>query len=121
MLGEHSVLEKYMEDILVELMAKRVMFIGIQALSTGLRSSRTVTENRSKHHDDLANVKHIPSVFPKYIPPLACTVICDSIPCKFEYTLITAYIPKGICIVGPQLGHIPALKNNDFNLGYRKN
>jgi hypothetical protein len=35
--------------------------------------------------------------------------------------LITAYIPKGIHIVGPQLGHIPALKNNDFNLGDRKN
>jgi hypothetical protein len=34
--------------------------------------------------------------------------------------LITAYILKGICIVGPQLGQVPALKNNDFNLGNRK-
>jgi hypothetical protein len=31
------------------------------------------------------------------------------------------YIPKGIHVVGPQLGHIPALKNNEFNLGDRKN
>jgi hypothetical protein len=58
---------------------------------------------------------------PDYIPPLAGTVNRDSIPRDFEYTLITAYIPKGIHIVGPQLGHIPALKNNDFNLGDRKN
>jgi hypothetical protein len=35
--------------------------------------------------------------------------------------LITAYILKGICIVGSQLGQIPLLKNNDFNLGDRKN
>jgi hypothetical protein len=35
--------------------------------------------------------------------------------------LITAYILKGICIVGTQLGQIPSLKNNDFNLGDRKN
>jgi hypothetical protein len=27
------------------------------------------------------------------------------------------YIPKGIRIVGSQLGQIPLLKNNDFNLG----
>jgi hypothetical protein len=35
--------------------------------------------------------------------------------------LITTYIPKGIRVVGPQLGHIPYLKNNDFNLRDRKN
>jgi hypothetical protein len=34
--------------------------------------------------------------------------------------LITAYIPKVICIVGPQLGLILSLKN-EFNLGDRKN
>jgi hypothetical protein len=31
------------------------------------------------------------------------------------------YIPKGICVVGPQLGHISSLKNNDFNLRDQKN
>jgi hypothetical protein len=45
----------------------------------------------------------------------------DSILCDFDYTLITAYIPKGIHVVGPQLGHISALKNNEFNLRDRKN
>jgi len=67
------------------------------------------------------NAKQIPSVFLDYIPPLAGVDKCASIPCEFEYTLITVYIPKGICIVGPQLGHIPALKNNEFNLRDRKN
>jgi hypothetical protein len=66
-------------------------------------------------------VKQISSVLSEYIPPLAGAVNRDSILRDFEYTLITAYIPKGIRIVGPQLGHIPALKNNDFNLGDRKN
>jgi hypothetical protein len=45
----------------------------------------------------------------------------DSVPHDFEYTLITAYLPKGIHVVGPQLGLIPALKISDFNLGDRKN
>jgi hypothetical protein len=35
--------------------------------------------------------------------------------------VFTVYIPKGIHIVGSQLGQIPLLKNNDFNLGDRKN
>jgi hypothetical protein len=113
------VLEKSVEEILVELMAERVMSVGIQASSTGglqaspstgRHSSRT-TEKRSKHRDDLANAKQIPSVLPDYIPPLAGVVNHDSIPRDFEYTLITAYIPKGIRVVGPQLGQIPALKN----------
>jgi hypothetical protein len=130
MSGEHSTLEKSVEEILVDLMAERVMSVGLQASSTGglqaspstgHRSSRTMTEKRSKHHDDLANAKQIPSVLSEYIPPLAGVVNCDNIPHDFEYTLITAYLPKGIRAFGPQLGHIPALKNNDFNLGDQKN
>jgi hypothetical protein len=39
----------------------------------------------------------------------------------FKYTLITAYLLKGIRAVGPQLGLIPDLKINDFNLGNKKN
>jgi hypothetical protein len=35
--------------------------------------------------------------------------------------LIIAYLPKGIRVVGPQLGLIPALKINEFNLGDRNN
>jgi hypothetical protein len=58
---------------------------------------------------------------PEYIPPLAGTVSSDSIPHDFEYTLINVYILKGIRVFGPQLGHILALKNNDFNLRDGKN
>jgi len=45
----------------------------------------------------------------------------DNIPWDLEYTLIIAYILKGIHVEGSQLGQIPALKNSDFNLGDRKN
>jgi hypothetical protein len=80
-----------------------------------------MTEKRSKHHDDLANAKQIPSILPDYIPPLFGTINCDNISQDFEYTLITVYIPKGIHVVGTRVGQIPSLKNNDFNLGDRKN
>jgi hypothetical protein len=98
-----------MEDIFMELMPERVMFVGIQALSTngfqsfpsnGRRSSHA-TEKRRKHSENLANTKQIPSVLLEYIPPLAGTINHDSIPHDFDYTLITAYIPKGIHVVGP--------------------
>jgi hypothetical protein len=47
---------------------------------------------------------------------LASAVSCDNVPRYFEYTLIIAYLPKGIGAVGPQLGLIPAFKISDFNL-----
>jgi hypothetical protein len=132
MSGEPSALEISVGEILTKIMADRQFSVGIQASSTGgLQASPSTghhsshanptTEKRSKHHDDLANAKQIPSVLPDYIPPLAGAVNRDNIPHDFEYTLITAYIPKGIHIVGTQLGQIPALKNNDFNLDDRKN
>jgi hypothetical protein len=132
MSGEPSALEISIGEILTKIMADRQFSIGIQASptgelqafsSTGCHSSRVnpTIEKRSKHHDELANVKHVSSFLPDYIPPLAGAVNRDSIPHDFEYTLITAYIPKGICVVGTQLGQIPALKNNDFNLDNIKN
>jgi hypothetical protein len=130
MSGEHSALDKSMEDILMDLMAERVMSVGIQALSTrGLKSSpstahcssRTATKKGSKHHNDMANVKKIVLDLPYFILPLVGIVGCDNISRDFEYTLITTYILKGICIVGPQLGQIPALKNNEFNFRDRRN
>jgi hypothetical protein len=132
MSGEPSELEKSVEEVLKKLMADRPISEGIQASSTrglqaspstGRRSGRVnpVTEQRSKHRGDLANAKQIPSILPEYIPPLAGVVNHDSIPRDFEYFVFTAYIPKGIRIVGSQLGQIPLLKNNDFNLGDRKN
>jgi len=80
-----------------------------------------MTEKRSQHRDDLANAKLILSVFPNYISPLVGMASCDNFPREFEYTLITTYLPKGICVVGSQMGLIPDLKINDFNLGDRKN
>jgi hypothetical protein len=93
---------------------------GLQASpSTGHRSTciNLVTEQRSKHRSNLANVKQIPSILLEYISPLVGVVNHDSIPRDFEYSVFTAYIPKGIRIVGSQLGQIPLLKHNDFNLG----
>jgi hypothetical protein len=103
------------EDILMELTAERVMSVGIQAssigglqesLSTGCHSSQTATEKRSKNHADLANAKKILLFLPEYISPWVGAVNHDNIPHNFEYMLITMYIPKGIHIFRPQLGHI---------------
>jgi hypothetical protein len=44
----------------------------------------------------------------------------DSVPRDFDYTIITAYLPKGIQAVRPQLERIPTLKISDYNLGDRK-
>jgi hypothetical protein len=90
---------------------------------TGRRSGHVnpETEQRSKHREYLANVKQTPSILPEYIPPLPGVVNHDNIPRDYEYTALTVYIPKGIRIVGNQLGQIPLLKNNEFNLGDQKN
>jgi hypothetical protein len=61
------------------------------------------------------------SILLNYIPPLVGAINRDNIPRDFKYTLITAYILKGICVEGSQLRKIPTLKNNDFNRGDRKN
>jgi hypothetical protein len=66
------------------------------------------------------NVKLIPSILPKYILPLAGAVSCDSVSRDFDYTVITVYLPKGICVVRPQLERIPTLNISDYNLGDRK-
>jgi hypothetical protein len=126
------VVEKYVEEILIDLMAEKVMYAGVQASSTrGFQASsltahrsgpsRAVTEKISKHRNNLANAKLIPSVLPNCIPPLAGMVSHDSVPRYFEYTLIIVYLSKGIHTVGPHLGQILMLKISDFNLGDRKN
>jgi hypothetical protein len=78
-------------------------------------------EKRTKHRDDLANAKLILTIFLDYIPSLAGTVSRDSVPRDFEYTMVTAYLLKGIHIVRAQQEKIATLKFNDFNLGDRKN
>jgi hypothetical protein len=131
MSGEPNYLEKSVEEFIRKLMADRPISEGIQASSTrGLQASPSIvrstcinpiTEQRSKHRGDLGNMKHIPSILPEYIFPLDDVVNHDSILPNFEYSVFTVYILKGIHIVGSQLGQIPLLKHNDFNLGDRKN
>jgi hypothetical protein len=129
---ELSVVEESVKEVLIDLMTKRVISMGIQASSTrGVQASlltthrfgpsRPTTKKRTKHRDDLANVKLIPNILPNYISPLANAVSRDSVPRYFEYTMVTAYLPKGICVVRVQQDKITALKFNDFNLGDCKN
>jgi hypothetical protein len=102
-----STIEKSIKDILIDLMVEKVMFAGIQSSSMrgvqaspltarGSRPSRAATEKRTKHRDELVNEKLIPSVLPDYIPTLAGVVSRDSVPRDFNYTVITAYLSKGI-------------------------
>jgi hypothetical protein len=42
------------------------------------------------------------------------------VPRDFEYALITAYLPKGICTVHADQENIAALKFSDFNLSDSK-
>jgi hypothetical protein len=111
MSGEPNELEKFVEEVLKKLMADRPISKGVQASSTSeLQASPLTghhygrvnpgTKQRSKHRDDLANVKQILLILPEYIPPLAGDVNCDNIPQYFEYIMVTVYILKGIHIVG---------------------
>jgi hypothetical protein len=134
---ELSAVEESLKEVIIDLMTEilmfeRVMSMGVQASSTrGVQASPSTSresgpsqpsvEKRTKHRDDLENVKLIPTIFPEYIPPLAGVVSRDSVPRDFEYTMVTAYLPKGICAVRAQQDKIKTLKFNDFNLGDCKN
>jgi hypothetical protein len=109
MLDELSTAEKVVEEVIIDLMNERVMSmsIGVQASSTkgmpaspstahGAGPSRPSDEKRTKHRDDLANAKLIPSILPAYNPLLSSALNRYSVPRDFEYTLVTAYLPKGI-------------------------
>jgi hypothetical protein len=137
MSDELNAAEKIVEEVLIDLMIERVrsereMPASIQASSTrevqatsstsrGAGSSRPLVENRTKHRDDLENVKLIQSILPDYIPPLAGVVSRDSVPRDFEYSMVTAYLSKGIRAVHTQQDMITTLKFSDFNLRDRKN
>jgi hypothetical protein len=84
MSDELSVVEKVVEEVLIDLMTERVMSMstGVQASSTrglpaspstahGAGPSRPSDEKRTKHRDDLANAKLIPTILPTYLPPLS--------------------------------------------------
>jgi hypothetical protein len=68
----------------------------------------------------MANTNLVPSILPAYISPLSGAINRDSVPRDFEYTLVTAYLPKGVCAVHVDQDKIAALKFSDFNLGDRK-
>jgi hypothetical protein len=59
----------------------------------------------------------IPSILPRYIPPLSGIVNQDTIPRDFDYALVTAYLLKGVYIVRDDQDKLTALKFSDFNLG----
>jgi hypothetical protein len=103
--------EKIVEEVLIELMTERVMSerglsTRIQASSTrGLKASPSTAyavlswltdEKWTKHKDDIANANIILRILPSYLPPLSGAIYFDSVPQDFKYTLITAYLSKGV-------------------------
>jgi hypothetical protein len=62
----------------------------------------------------------IPRIFPKYIPPLREIVNRDIVPRDFDYVVVTAYLPKGVCAVHADHEKLTVLKFSDFNLGDHK-
>jgi hypothetical protein len=137
MLGKLNVIEKVVEEVLTDLMSERFMserrmFAGLKAsLLGGVQDStsighsagpsRTMTETRTKHKDDIANTKLILHILSVYIPPLSDKINRDSVPRDFEYNLITAYLSKGVRAVHADQDKLATLKFSDFNLRYRKN
>jgi hypothetical protein len=95
---------------------------GVQASPSTSRvgTSQAGAEIRTKHKDNMANVKLVPSILPAYIPPLSGAIDRDSVPRDFEYTLVTVYLPKGVCAVCTDHDKITSLKFTDFNLGDHK-
>jgi hypothetical protein len=83
-------------------------------------TSRAGTELRTKHRDDVANAKLVPTILPTYIPPLSGDINRDNVPRDFEYTLVLAYLPKGVRTYRADQDKVTALKFCDFNLGDRK-
>ena len=111
-------------------MSERGMSIGVQAssmrwvqasLSTARAgTSRVGVERRTKHKNDIANTKIVPSILPTYIPPLGGAINRDSVPRDFEYTLVTTYLLKGVRTYRIDQDKITMLKFCDFNLGDHK-
>jgi hypothetical protein len=112
---ELSAIEESVKEVLINLMNarvmyERVMYVGVQASSTGgvqaspsiargSWPSRVITEKTTKHRDYLANAKLILTILPDYIPPLASTVSHDIVLRYFYYTMVTAYLLEGIRVV----------------------
>jgi hypothetical protein len=123
---EESVIEVLLELMTERTMSERRMSTGVQASSTGgvqaspsttrAGTSRASAKRRTKHKDDIANAKLVPSILPAYIPPLSSEINRDIVPRDFEYTLVTAYLPKGVHTYCADQDKVTALKFCDFNL-----
>jgi hypothetical protein len=135
MSDEFSAAEESVREVLASLIAERVMserglstslqessMRGVKASSSTTRAGtyRAGTERRTKHKDDMANTKLVPSILPTYIPPLSGAINRDSVPRDFEYTLFTAYLLKGVRAFHLDHDKVTTLKFSDFNLGDRK-
>jgi hypothetical protein len=135
MSDELSTAEESIREVLASLRTERVMSerglsMGLQAssmrgtqaspLTARAGTSRASAERRTKHKDDITNAKLVPSILPAYIPPLSGVINRDNIPRDFEYTLVTAYLPKGVCTYRADQDKVAALKFCDFNLGDHK-
>jgi hypothetical protein len=104
-----------------------LMYTGVQASSMrGLptspsttrraRPSRPSDEKRTKHRDDLENAKFISTILPTYLPPLRSAINQDNMPRDLEYTLVIAYLLKGIHTFRADQDKVAALKFSNFNL-----
>jgi hypothetical protein len=135
MSDEITELQESVTEVLLDLMTERVMserrmstgvqaslMGGVQASSSTAQAgtSRASAERRTKHKDDIANAKLVPSILPAYIPPLSGDINRDSAPRDFEYTLVTTYLLKGVHTYRTYQDKVTVLKFCDFNLGDRK-
>jgi hypothetical protein len=135
MSNDLTALEESVTEVLLDLMIERVilerrMSTGVQASLTGgvqaspstarTGTSRASTERRTKYKYDIANAKLVPSILPTYIPPLSDEINRDSVLGDFEYTLVTAYLLKGVCTYHVDQDKVTLLKFCNFNLGDRK-
>jgi hypothetical protein len=103
-------------------LSERRMSIGVQASSKrGVQVSPLTTrehlgaERRTKNKDDIANGNLVPSILPAYIPPLSGEINRDNVPRYFEYTLVTAYLSKGVRTYCADQDKVTTLKFCDFN------
>jgi hypothetical protein len=130
-----TMLEESITEVLLNLMTERFIserrmstrvqassMRGVQASSSTSQAgtSRASAERRTNHKDNIANKKLVPSILPAYIPPLSGEINRDSVPRDFEYTLVTAYLPKGVCTYHVDQDKVTALNFCEFNLGNHK-
>jgi hypothetical protein len=62
-------------------------------------------------------VKLVPSILPAYMPPMSGEINREGVPRYFEYTLVTAYLPKGVRTYQADQDKVTTLKFCNFNLG----